>query len=174
MAITGSSLWIDAVGGSILTTCLFTMLTAIGSIVLLVFVQFNILAKMDKNFKFQLYVIVTVISLFLSCILMGISTSGYASQYSNDISDYITRNPNATNVVNFVSDHPTTQSRTGYVLQRTSNAYDVTAVFFALWLIALVIAVGINHYIEHKKVPENDNSLHPEADVGPDSPPPKE
>ena len=148
MAITGQKIWINAVGGGILTTCLFTMFMSIASIVMLFFVQFNILQSMNKVFKYQIFIVVSVLTLFLSCILLGITTYDKASQYSSDISDYIQRNIQDSKVVEFMAEYSTVASRTSYVLKRTTEAYDVNAVFFALWAVALFIVILANHKIE--------------------------
>lgn len=164
MAITGNKIWLKAVGGQILTTCFFTFLLSIVSIAMLFLVWFNKLQNLDKQLRYQIFVALNVFTLFLSCILLVLSTYGQASQATSDISDYIVRNPNATIVTSFLSKHPTSSSQTSYILQRTSNAYSVNAVFFAIWLIALIVACACNTMIENaenqeKKAKDEQNLL---------------
>lgn len=156
MVITGSKIWLKAVGGQILTTCFFTMLLSICSIVMLFFVWFNILGNMDKAFKYQIFVVINVITLFLSCILLALSTYGQASQCSSDISDYITRHSTDSIVTSFLSDYPTSASQSSYVLRRTSDAYTINAVFFAIWLISLFIAIICNYMIDSSEKAEKE------------------
>lgn len=146
MVITGNQIWLNAIGGQILTTCLFELLVCIGSIVLLLFNHRKMIFKNPK-FANQIYVIVTIVGFVINVILLSLSSTKKANVYLADISDYLERNANVALVVSFVADYPTSYSRSAFVRQRTTELYDVNAVFLVIWVVSLVVVEICNSII---------------------------
>ena len=132
---TSTSIWINSVGPSLLIANLFLFILCAVSIVC--FILYWLTAS--SPIKMSLFYFLSVISLILCCIILKLSNSESASRYASDISDYVYRYRNETNVQEFVSTYSTTYSISSYVYSRTENYYSSMACFLGIWIVALIL-----------------------------------
>jgi hypothetical protein len=136
MALTGTKIWIQAVGSSIVTANVFLMLTAFASAGLLLLTWFDV-KILKHGLNYQIYVVVTILALAICCILMSLSTHARANGYEVDIEDYCKRKSGTDIVTACLRDYQTAYTRIADVEKRTTDFYSGIAAFFALWVIAL-------------------------------------
>lgn len=141
--LTANIFWLKSVGPSLLIANIFSVITSIASIIL------SFLSKRSPNptikeiFRFQLFIFVTVIALFIGFILLGLSSYTNSSIYLGDIEDYIERYSSTQLVTDFVASHPSERSIILYVNRRTDTV-SVNATFIIVWLIFLAVFITTN------------------------------
>ena len=133
MAITGSKIWLKAVGGSILAANFFLMFISLASFAFLLLSRMGI-NPLYPNFSHHLAIITAFVAQVMCCVLMGLATESEAEVCLNDIIDYCARNPTDAVVTSFQQSHSTDYSKQSYVAQRTTTAYDSVAAIFGVWL----------------------------------------
>ena len=149
MAISASSIWLNAVGGAILATNVFLMLLSFASFVFLALsiAEFKILYD---GFAYHLFAVCAFLAQVLCCVLLSLSTNSAAGSDLEAILNYCSVNANNPNVVNFLNSHVTNYSIYSYVAKRTTDSYASIAALFGIWLPATLILLFVSQKAEHE------------------------
>lgn len=135
MVLACSSMWMSAVGGSIMATCLFSMLLSLGSFACLLLEFFPLVVILAEGFTRQLHAAVAFTAHILCCVLMTLATESAGQTYVMDINDYINRSESGDSMVqDFTAKHVGSYAIQKYVAERSTDKYSSISTLFALWL----------------------------------------
>lgn len=132
MAIAGSKIWLNAIGGALVATNFFLMLLSLASMAFLALSMLGFKIVFD-GFTRQLFAVSTFIAQILCCVLMSLATETETDRCLKELEDYCIRNAELPLVVDFMKDHSTSYSRYSFVARITTEAYSSIASLFGIW-----------------------------------------
>ncbi|OHT08679.1 hypothetical protein TRFO_04737 [Tritrichomonas foetus] len=138
LILLADSIWLKSVGSSLFIATFFLLLLSLSSF------AFNILSILQikiiyEKMAYQLYIVLTTVSLVLCCICLSLSSYSSADRAYQEITDYCVRNNNQNNVISFLSKYSTQYSKKRYILRKTVDANAVLAGIFGAWLASFAI-----------------------------------
>jgi hypothetical protein len=155
MSLGASAIWLAAVDSSILTSNFFLMLTSFGSIAFLVLEWCGFRVFYD-GLVGHLFVVSTLASHLICCVLMGLATDAEAEACLGDVLDYCARHFAATEVIDFFQRYPTDNSQHAYVTARTSNSYNLMVAFVWAWFPATILFLFGSCALDEERSPSTD------------------
>jgi hypothetical protein len=153
VTLAASSVWLSAVGSSILVATIFLMLLSFGATVALALDTFEISCLFDHCPR-QAFAAASIAGQLLCCVLMYLSTDTEVIRAFDRVLDYGQRNPEDPAVTAFRTAHPTRESIHDYVAARTSDRYDSMATLLCLWLPVTVGWLLAVDKLEHPPAPD--------------------
>ena len=147
-----NSIWLKSVGASLFASNLVLVVLSLASF------AFNILEKLNfklffEKMAYQLYVVITILSLVCCCVTLSLSTYTAADRAYQDIIDHCNRFPNEQYVINFSNEFWTQYSKQDFILRRTVRNNSILAVAFGVWTGVFIIFFVISFML--KDYPDN-------------------
>lgn len=146
MALTGSQMWLKAIGGAILATNFFLMVTSFSAFVFLLLSMLG-LNPLFENFSHHLFAVCSFVGQVLCCVLLSLSTEAACDAYRTTIVDYCMLNPTSSVVTKYLATYTTSYSQYAYVAVRTVDSYNSIAALFGLWLTATVSYIFVSLHV---------------------------
>lgn len=135
---TSNKIWINSIGGQILTANVFLVIISLASSAFLLLCWMDKQILISVQFTHHLFAISSFIGQVICCILMSLSSTSSSETYIRSIEDYCVRNPSNSVVTKFISNNPSEYSRYKYVSKRSTDLYPSISSFFGIWFASTI------------------------------------